>query len=99
VSNIEQLCLGCFCKYLPMATELDCSERANLAVRLSKTVRDVYALKSAFTAAKKQNADISELAASLQRARENERAAERAYRDHIDQCGCKRQTMAASPNI
>jgi hypothetical protein len=72
-----------------MPTEL-CVERANLSRAVVDAITESYRAKGDYDKAKqKQAANVDALATALLKARAEERAAERALREHVEQDGCK----------
>jgi len=71
------------------STEQPCADRAMLSLKLSKAVSSLYARKAEYRAAKKKKDDTVNFSIALQLAIDEERTAENAYRQHIEQHGCK----------
>jgi hypothetical protein len=67
-----------------------CPERTQLAKPVIDTVAEVYRAADAYDTAKRNGtSEMNELATDLMHARQAERAANRAFVEHIKQYGCK----------
>jgi len=72
-----------------MPSEDSCAERAKLATALGHCVSAVYDRRREYAAAKDRKEDTATLSVALQKARDAERDAERAYNDHINTHRCR----------
>jgi hypothetical protein len=74
-----------------MPVEERCPERSRLSRPVVDAIAEVYRAKAAHDTAKQKRADNEhELAIALRKARDAERAAERALGEHIMEHGCER---------
>jgi hypothetical protein len=72
-----------------MPAEERCTERARLAEALARAVSDVYARSREYNDARERKENVVQITLVLQAARDVERAAVRAYDEHIKKHGCK----------
>lgn len=67
-----------------------CPERAAVSKPVVDAITEVYRAKAEYDAAKQKHAaNVEALAATLQKARNAERGANRSLAEHIKQHGCK----------
>ena len=68
-----------------------CTERAKLSKPVIDAIAEVYRAKAEYDSAKlKRAANEAELAVALRKAMEAERAAHRAFGQHVTEHGCTR---------
>jgi hypothetical protein len=66
-----------------------CDERLQLSRRVAAAIQEVYRLREVQQAAKPGSQEYTDLTVSLQEARKEQRAADRALNTHAEAHGCK----------
>jgi hypothetical protein len=70
--------------------DVECPERITLGKAVAESISNVYTQTRAYKSAKDRKAETTQIAMGLQAARTAERAAERAYNDHVESHGCQK---------